>query len=412
MKISCVRVSTDLLIGKKHDTVTNYLAKKFLGIGVVLNNLITTQNNPESIFNALNFANLDIVFIIGENSSGKNYGIKKAISKHLNLPLIRNAVCVNAVNSYYKSENTPILVESENEYYIPETAIPLTSKNSHMQGFVINGNKTYIFLPDDITFVKDVYEKYLNTMLLENNPIKYKNIIIKTFGIYEKDIYSILSDLTNNIYKILFMTFPSELEVTLLIRFNETLDSEIVHSFTAKVFERLNKYIYADEDVTLANRVMDLLKVGNKKLAVAEAVTGGKISSALNRNNISVQDNLLYSVVTPNVASKIKLLNINPAVIEKYGEVSIETAYEMAAGLLDTSGADYVLCTTGHCESLRENDKKVTFIAVGNMDGIHVYKNTFIGNKETVLNNITQTSLFYLIKNIKQNDLLLGETIV
>ena len=60
--------------------------------------------------------------------------------------------------------------------------------------------------------------------------------------------------------------------------------------------------------------------------------------------------------------------------------MSIETAYEMAAGLLETS----TLCALHNqvtVKALKPNEKKTTFIAVGNMDGIHVYKNTFIGFK-------------------------------
>lgn len=412
MKVSCIRVSTDLLIGKKHDTIISFLAKNFLGIGVVLNNLITTQNNPENIFNALKFSDTEIVFIIGESTSGKNNNIKKTLSKYLNLQLVKNIECVQAVTNYYKDHNSPILAESENEYYLPQGAVPLSSKYSHLQGFIINGNTTYIFLPDDLNVVKDIYEQSLKNILQENNQIKYKTLIVKTFGIHEKDIYSILSDLVKNIYKILFITYPSDLEVTLLIRYNEALDSELVRSFTAKVFERLNKYIYADEDVTMAMRVQDLLNISNKTLAVAEAVTGGNIASTLTKECNNVNGFLTNAVVCSNAESKIKLLGVNRSILERYGEVSIETVYEMAAALLEVSGANYVVCTSGIHETKNENDKKTTFIAVGDIDGIHVYKNTFIGNKENVIENITQTSLYYLIKNIKQNDLFLNHTTI
>lgn len=412
MKVSCIRVSTDLLIGKKHDTIISFLAKNFLGIGVVVNNLITTQNNPENIFNALKFSDTETIFIVGESSSGKNHNIKKTLSQYLNLPLEKNEQCMHAVAAYYKNHNSPILVESENEYYLPKGAMPLSSKHSQLQGFIVNNGKTYIFLPDDLNVVKEIYEQYLKAMLQENNQIKYKTLTVKTFGIYEKDIYSILSDLVKNIYKILFITYPSDLEVTLLIRYNEALDSEIVRNFTARVFERLNKYIYADEDVTLSMRVQDLLNINNKTLAIAEAVTGGTIASVLTKECNNVNNFLKSAVVCPSAESKVKLLGVNKSILERYGEVSIETVYEMAAALLELTGAHYVVCTTGIYETKDQNDKRTTFIAVGDMDGIHVYKNTFIGSKESVIDNITQTSLYYLIKNIKQNDLFLNQTTI
>ena len=61
-----------------------------------------------------------------------------------------------------------------------------------------------------------------------------------------------------------------------------------------------------------------------------------------------------------------------------------------------------------------ENEKvgKLCYIAVGNIDGIHVYKNTLFGTREQIIDSLTQTAFFYLIKNIKQNDLFFDKTTV
>lgn len=392
MKVSCLRVSTDILIGRKHDIVTNFLAKKFLGIGVVLQNSITTQNNPENIFNALKFLDSDIVFVIGENTSSKNYAIKKVIANHLNLKLEKNEICKNNVENYFKQENTPVLIESENEFYAPENSIILHSKHSYLQGFAITSDKTFIFLPDDINFVEEVFEHTLKELLISNALVQYKTHIIKTFGIYERDIYSILNDLIKNIHKILIITYPTDLEVTILIRYNEKLDPEIVRSYISKIYERLNKYIYADEDVTLSQRVIDLLKVGNKSIAIAEGVSGGTIASTFFKNSKDANKFIKSAIVCPNSQSKIDLLKLNKKVIDTFGEISVETAYEMAASLLEVSKADYVICTTGISYTNNPNERKVTYIAVGNVDGIHVFK--------TLLLEILKLLLTTLLKQV------------
>lgn len=413
MKVSCVRINTDIIVGKKQDEIISYLSKMFLGIGVVMQNIVTTQNNPENFFHAVNFLQTNTVLILGEASSSKNYVIKKYLSDLTKIELEKNEISFNNVTNYYKQENSPVLVESENEYYMPKGAFVMSSTTSPMQGFILQaGGKTYIFLPEHFLSIQEMYEKEIKPFFTANSSIKYKTHIIKTFGIFEKDIYSILGDLTKNIYKILFITYPSELEVSLHIRYNETIDPEIIRGILAKVYEKLSKYIYADEDVSLAKRVFDLMKLSNKTISIAESVTGGNITSSLIKANPDFALSLKESIVCPSVESKIKSLGVTPAIIEKYGEVSIETAYEMAAALLDKTNSDIVLCTTGSLDTGNNNEKKVAFISVGNVDGIHVYKNTFIGNREQVIGNITQTSLFYLIKNIKQNDWFFGQTTV
>ncbi len=110
--------------------------------------------------------------------------------------------------------------------------------------------------------------------------------------------------------------------------------------------------------------------------------------------------------------SLIKRLNVSPNVLRSYGTVSVEIAYEMAAGLLESSEADIVVVTNGLTNFNNDKKGKLCFIAVGNSDGIHVYKNTVYGNREQVVESLTQTAFFYLIKNIKQNDLFFDKTTI
>jgi len=408
VKVSIIKIKSDL-----HNLATNnvsaYLTKAFLGIGITLGNVVETLNNPQSIFNALNFVNSDFIFIIGEPSSQKNYIVKKAIAEKLQLKLVINNDIKQSIAKYYANNNIPLSQEVEHEYYIPAGATPLNDSGFGVSGFIDATNKTkYIYLPGNVALVENLFKTTIKNIMMASSTTRYNAVYIKTFGISEIEIHDMLEDLIKNIYKITFLTHSNGMEATTIIRYNATIDDDIINPYITKSFERLSKFVYADEDVSLAKRVYDLLELSNKKVAISESVTAGAITMDLatyDENNSVIK----YSVICPNTESKLKLLGASKSIFDKYGETSIEAVYEMAAGLLETSGADYIVCTTGF-DKLDANNKNVAYIAVGNIDGIHVYKNTFVGSQQEMIKSITQTSLFYLIKNIRQNDLLFSQT--
>ena len=152
--------------------------------------------------------------------------------------------------------------------------------------------------------------------------------------------------------------------------------------------------------------------ISNRKLSIAETMTGGNISSTLIKQCPKLTNLIKENIVCINDNSLISRLKVSPTILNQYGRVSVEVAYEMAAGLLETSG-DLVLVTCGDID-YEDNDKvgKLCYIAVGDTDGIHVYKNVLYGTREQVIDSLTQTAFYYLIKNIKQNDLFFDKTTV
>ena len=414
MKIAILRVSNDILLGKRKDEISQYLLKNILEIGEVVSTVITTENHPDKIMGALTELKADFVIVVGENNCSKNFNIKKTICNFTNNAIIKSDQAINAVNAYFQKANIPNSFESENEFYLPQNALIVPTSKSFLQSYVINfNNVTYLFIPGELDVTTEVFKNFISTHVTNNIITKYKTTTIKTFGINENDIYTILSDLIKNKYKILFFTYPNNLEVSIVMRYNQNLDEQIINEFIVKVYERLGKFIYADEETSLIKRAYDLLEIGNKKVAIAETITGGNISASFFKQCEDNKNLLIENMVCLNENSLVKRLNVSPNVLKQYGTVSVEIAYEMAAGLLESSGADIVVITNGSVNfNANEKKGKLCFIAVGNSDGIHVYKNTVYGNREQVVTSLTQTAFFYLIKNIKQNDLFFDKTTI
>lgn len=413
MKISCININTNILLGKEQDKIVKFLAKKLIKLGVTVNKIVVTHSSPEQIRNALAYATENAVIIIGDKSSTRNYQIKSALSKALGLSLLQNKEAIKLVESFYKSNNIPPLLESQNEYYIPATAKVLSSSISAELGFIINSNKTYIFLPNNIYAVEEIFNKYLMEEFTKNVRTIYENITVKTFGISEKDILYLLRNLLNNKYKILITTYPINLDVTINIRYNKNTDTMILQSFMNEVYSKLKKYIYTSDDNDIFQTALDLLKLTGKKLILGESITKGYLVNSFLNISREASAYLTRSMVFANADALVKDINISKNIVNRHGFSSVETAYEMAVNLLDKNSNELVVCTCGEWGSDGLHATQLTcYIAVGDADGIHVYKNTYSGEYSAVIDNITKSAIFYLIKKIKQKDLFSGQITV
>ncbi len=404
MRAAIVDIGSNKLYGKNTSNISNYISKRLLEIGAYLTKIITCQNTPEAIKETLDFVVEDVVFIIAEDSSVKNFHIKKVLGAYLGEDLVKNNDAFMAVNSFFKSNNQPFIADTENEFFLPETANCIPNEQSFLQSFYISNKQTIYFLPQDLSSVQFILEKFIIDKLIEDYKLNYTKSTIKTYGISENDINLILEELMRNKYKILITTYSQGLENSLVIRHNKDIADTIIDDFISRIYEKLHKFIYADEEVSLSYRVYELLRLTNKTVALAEGATGGVIAEMLLAEHPQMVNYLKESIVCPTKESKMVRLNIAEEIIDKYSEESVEICYEMAAGLLETTGVDVVVCTTGFLNKNSKNN--IVYIGIGDVDGIHVYKNIFSGDRKSIMENISKTSLFYLIKKIKQNDLL------
>lgn len=169
------------------------------------------------------------------------------------------------------------------------------------------------------------------------------------------------------------------------------------------VFSEFNKNIYAEEDVRLDTRLLELLSVRNKTLCVAESLTGGMICSTI-IDNPGASKYFDEGLITYSNSSKTDRLNVDPEVIKNYGAVSYQTAYEMAAGLIMKGNCDIAIATTGIAGPDGGSLSKpvgLTFIAVGTGEKIHVFRHVFKGDRQQVRLAASQAAMFYAIKRLK-----------
>ncbi len=162
------------------------------------------------------------------------------------------------------------------------------------------------------------------------------------------------------------------------------------------LFSVFGENLYCNQDKTLALCCQDLLTQNNLSICIAEGVSMGGLSAKFcNEKLYSRLNNCL--VLSNNQA--FEKIGINKDFFAEYEVESKETVFAVAKNLLKKQQADIVLSVLGHdCDAGR------CFVAVGNKDEIHVFSSVFYGNRENIVENLTDFALFRLLNFLKENE--------
>ena len=257
-------------------------------------------------------------------------------------------------------------------------------------------------MPSEYVEFKHVCEKYVLPFLDGKYGIQSKRLTLKYFG-EANALNSVLNSVKaefGNSFSIAVREKFGDYTIDLSFKNqDESLSKQVIR----EIVLRLKENIYAEYDVSLAERLFDLLKLKNLKLSVAESFTGGRVVSSIISNS-GASSYVNEGVVTYSNKSKIARLGVSDSDLRKEGAVSSIVAYQMALGLLRTGECDVAISTTGIAGPKSDDTKKpvgLCYIAVGMKDGVHTYRYNLVGDREQITETAKNTALFLAIDKLK-----------
>ena len=151
---------------------------------------------------------------------------------------------------------------------------------------------------------------------------------------------------------------------------------------------------------TLAEEVVELLKVDELTVTTAESCTGGLVAARL-VDVPGVSEVFKQGFITYSNKAKRKLLNVKKTTLKEFGAVSEKTAREMAKGAILASGADAAIATTGIAGPDGGTEEKpvgLVYIGVSVRGQMYVEEYHFEGERSEVRESTVQAALALLKK--------------
>jgi len=148
----------------------------------------------------------------------------------------------------------------------------------------------------------------------------------------------------------------------------------------------------------------DLMRAGDRRLAVAEAATGGLLAQAFSAL-CGAGKCFAGGVVCCSHDSKMQLLGVPECLLLQHGSASSECAVAMATGVAETLGADYGLATTGfsgESESPGQNPVGTIHVALHSPRGVWSRTLNYPGPRCTVRQRAVNAALDWLRRELVQ----------
>jgi PncC family amidohydrolase len=141
-----------------------------------------------------------------------------------------------------------------------------------------------------------------------------------------------------------------------------------------------------DNDLSVAGKLVELLKARGLTCATAESCTGGGIGAAIT-SVPGASDVFLGGVVSYANEVKRDVLGVSQATLDSVGAVSGETAAQMAAGARRLTKADLAVSVTGIAGpggGTPEKPVGLVWFGLATERGVRTEKALFVGDRETV----------------------------
>ena len=183
-------------------------------------------------------------------------------------------------------------------------------------------------------------------------------------------------------------------------------NEEVFKKELSRIVNHFAKYIYADRDISLYERLYEILSLRDKTVSLMEQATGGILTS-----NLLAFDNsekiVKASYVMPSIKAMIDHFDLNPFKFTANHGVCSEIAFDIASHIRSRILSDlYIVCisTLAEGNNLYYNDVvNVSYVAIGLETGVKIFKIETDKNekKRDVMNQVAKTICFKLINILK-----------
>ena len=389
-----ITIGDEILIGQIIDTNSAFIAKELNKIGVSIYQISSVQDEREHILAALEEAKsrAQIVIVTGGLGPTKDDITKHTFCEFFNDTLVKNETVLKHVEELFASFiSTPISEVNRQQAMVPSKATVLHNANGTAPGMWMQSDGvSFISLPGvpfemKALMINAVIPKIIQDF--ERPYIIHKTLI--TYGLGESAVADRIGEWEENLPSFIKLAYLPNLGKVRLRLTAKGPDQKVLEDSVEEEMKKLHPLIDdifygTDDDETLEEFVAKLLTAKQMTLATAESCTGGRIAQKITAMS-GASAYFKGSIVSYATETKINVLNIPKALIEKHSVVSAEVAKAMAKNVKELLNSDFAVATTGNAGPTKgdsDADIGTVFIAIATPNEVFVDK-FMMGNQRT-----------------------------
>ncbi len=351
VKIEVINTGTELLLGNTLNTHGAWFGRELFKLGLRISRQ-TTVPDGDAIRDALQEAlgRADAVIVTGGLGPTSDDLTREITAEVLGLELITDEAALRSLEGFFALRGRPMVDANLKQALCPVGADILPNANGTAPGIYVpprlNGrsNCAMFLLPGPPRELYPMYQAEVVPRLLALAGVEnlHEALVLKFTGIGESDFHQGIDAR---------LAAVPGLEYGYCAHVGE-VDLRLIGAAAALVegreiaLERFGSYLISDDESSLEETVVRLLRERGMTFATAESCTGGLIANRIT-NVPGASEVFTHGFVTYANAAKTGMLGVSAQDIETHGAVSEVVARAMADGALQKSGADIAVSVTG-----------------------------------------------------------------
>ena len=401
MKVTIISIGDELLIGQTINTNAAWMGQKLNEVSIKVHETISISDTAEHIKSSLHKAlqTSDAVLITGGLGATKDDITKKALADYFGSKMVFHQELWQELKAYLKKRGRLQVAENlKSLAMIPDNCELIRNlRGTAAAMWFAHEKKVVVSMPGVPHEMKDFMERIVISRLqkeFHTPKIIHENLIC--CGISENIISQRIAHIEDNLpsyIKIAYLPNMGIVRVRISATGNDAKKLAAEVAIVKTQIENVigTKYVFGTKKDKIEEVIGRLLIAQNKKMAIAESCTGGRIAHQMTLI-AGCSQYFEGSLVAYSNNIKQTFLGVKKETLEKYGAVSQQTAAEMALGTIKKFDVDYALAVTGIAGpggGTAEKPVGTVWIAVANRSKVYTRLFTFARTRDI---NIRLTS--------------------
>lgn len=403
-----ISVGTELLLGNIVNTNAAFLSEECAKLGISVYYQTVVGDNAGRLKEAIEIAKnrADVIILGGGLGPTEDDLTKETTAEVFGRALYLDEHSKALIEGYFEKlgrDKSAITANNWKQAMMPEGCIVIDNDNGTAPGVILEAEgKIAIMLPGPPNELIPMWKKSIAPYLKSKQPEILESMTVKLCGIGESRVETEILDLIDAQTNPTIATYAKTGEVHIRLTAKAANSEEakaIIQPVYWEIKSRLGQYIYTtEENITLEDTIVDMLKAADLTLTTVESCTGGLLSGRI-VNVSGASDVFKQGFVTYANKAKRKLVDVKKATLEEFGAVSEQTAREMAEGGRKAAKSDVCISITGIAgPGGGSEEKPVGLVYIGCcVKGKTVVKRyQFSGNRQKVRDYAVVSSLVLL----------------
>jgi nicotinamide-nucleotide amidase len=410
MKIATLSIGDEVVFGEIVDTNAPHIARHLYDVGLKVQRHLAVGDAEEDVMAAIRTLASTSEAVIATGGLGPTTDdiTAAAAAKAANLRLELNKKALAHLRRFLAERGRNVDSANKKQALLPAGSGMIPNPTGTACGFHFQLNDcTFYFLPgvprEMARMIEETVIPMLREQSLQDSIIRIR--VLKLFGLPEAEAGTRLGGLTgaDSPVTVAFQVDFPEIRIKLRAEGDdERLVVRLLDETCLKAREKLQGYIFAENDETMDSVVATLLRTKGLTLSLAESCTGGLLAKRITDIPGS-SAYFLEGAVTYSNAAKIRILGVSPRLLEEKGAVSSEVAMAMASGMRKVSGSDIALAVTGIAGPDGGAPGKpvgTVFLALSTNSGCQTREYRFFGSRKEIRTITSFTALDLLRRHL------------